>query len=62
MKLTPEQKAEIAAERAQSRPTRRATVPALEEILYEALPVLDHEPGRLRASIPAAGGGPLPAH
>jgi thymidylate synthase (FAD) len=42
MPLTPEQQAEIAAERAASRPTRRATVPALEEILYEALPVLDH--------------------
>jgi thymidylate synthase (FAD) len=42
MPLTPEQEAEIAAERGISRPTRRATVPALEEILYEALPVLDH--------------------
>jgi thymidylate synthase (FAD) len=42
MKLTPEQQEEIAAERAAKRETRRATVPALEEILYEALPVLDH--------------------
>src|SRR5437764_15139678 len=42
MPLTPEQAAEIAAERGASRPTRRATVPALEEILYAALPVLDH--------------------
>src|SRR6266513_1775311 len=42
MPLSPEQEAEIAAERAANRPTRRATVPALEEILYEALPVLDH--------------------
>ena len=42
MPLTPEQEDEIAAERGASRPTRRATVPALEEILYEALPVLDH--------------------
>jgi thymidylate synthase (FAD) len=42
MPLTPEQEQEIAAERGVSRPTRRATVPALEEILYEALPVLDH--------------------
>ena len=33
---------EIAEDRAASRPTRRATAPALEEILYEALPVLDH--------------------
>src|SRR5579864_2229688 len=42
MKLTPEQEQEIAAERGESRPTRRATVPALEAILHEALPVLDH--------------------
>ncbi len=42
MPLTPEQEQEIAAERGQTRPTRRATVPALEEILFEALPVLDH--------------------
>ena len=33
---------EIAAERAETRPTRRVTVPALEDILYEAIPVLDH--------------------
>jgi thymidylate synthase (FAD) len=42
MPLTDEQRAQIAAERAETRPTRRATVPALEEILYEAVPVLDH--------------------
>ncbi len=42
MPLTDEQKQEIAAERAETRPTRRATVPALEDILYEAIPVLDH--------------------
>jgi thymidylate synthase (FAD) len=42
MPLTPEQEQEIAAARAVAHPTRRATVPALEEILYEALPVLDH--------------------
>ena len=42
MRLTPEQEGEIAGERAGSRPTRRATVAALEDILYEALPVLDH--------------------
>src|SRR5258708_19271871 len=41
MPLTREQEQEIAAERGTSRPTRRATVPALEEILYEPLPVLD---------------------
>ena len=42
MPLTPEQEQEIAAERGLTQPTRRATVPALEEILYEPLPVLDH--------------------
>src|SRR5215472_9060530 len=42
MPLTDEQLKQIAAERAETRPTRRATVPALEDILYEAIPVLDH--------------------
>jgi thymidylate synthase (FAD) len=42
MPLTPEQQSEIAAARAAAHPTRRATVPAVEEILYEPLPVLDH--------------------
>ncbi|HLT76918.1 MAG TPA: FAD-dependent thymidylate synthase, partial [Ferrovibrio sp.] len=42
MTVTPEQEAEIAALRSQTQPTRRATVPALEEILYQPLPVLDH--------------------
>ena len=42
MKLRPEQQAEIDALRSQSFETRRATVPALEEILYKPLPVLDH--------------------
>lgn len=42
MALDREQQAEIEAQRAQSFTTRRATVPALEEILYQALPVLDH--------------------
>jgi thymidylate synthase (FAD) len=42
MPLTPEQRQEIAAERGETRPTRRATVPALEGVLYEAIPVLDH--------------------
>ncbi|MBT3360080.1 MAG: FAD-dependent thymidylate synthase [Rhodospirillales bacterium] len=42
MKLTPEQKAEIAEARAQRFETRRVNAPALEEILYEPLPVLDH--------------------
>ena len=42
MKLSPEQRAEIEAQRKQSQPTRRATVAALEEILYEPMPILDH--------------------
>jgi thymidylate synthase (FAD) len=42
MPLTDEQRQEIEGERAETRPTRRATVPALEDILYEAIPVLDH--------------------
>src|SRR5205823_1979172 len=42
MPLSDEQKGEIAAARGEERPTRRATVPALEDILYEPLPVLDH--------------------
>jgi thymidylate synthase (FAD) len=42
MPLTDEQRQEIEAERGETRPTRRVTVPALEEILYEPLPVLDH--------------------
>ena len=42
MSLTDEQNAEIAALRAQSSATRRATVPALEALLYVAMPVLDH--------------------
>ncbi len=40
--LTADQEAEIAALRAQESSTRRATVPALEAMLYEAAPVLDH--------------------
>src|SRR6202050_646856 len=42
MPLTPEQKAEIEKQRAESAPTRRAPVPGLEAILYQAIPVLDH--------------------
>src|SRR5271155_1744680 len=42
MPLTDEQRQESEAERVETRPTRRAPVPALEDILYEALPVLDH--------------------
>jgi len=42
MPLSPEQQAEIERLRAESQPTRRATVPALEEILYQPIPLLDH--------------------
>jgi thymidylate synthase (FAD) len=42
MPLNREQRAEIAVERGQTRETLRATVAALEDILYEAIPVLDH--------------------
>src|SRR5262245_50638452 len=42
MPLTDEQRQEIASQRGETRPTRRATVPALEKILYQPLPVLDH--------------------
>ena len=41
MSLTKDQQAEIELLRQSQTPTRRATVPALEEILYQALPVLD---------------------
>ncbi len=42
MSLTDEQRAEIEAQRGTSSPTRRASVPALEAMLYRAIPVLDH--------------------
>ena len=42
MKLTNEQKQEIADQQAQKNTTKRVTSPELEKILYEALPVLDH--------------------
>src|SRR5271168_738586 len=41
-RLTAEQEQEIAAQQGATHQTRRATVPALEAILYEPLPVLDH--------------------
>jgi thymidylate synthase (FAD) len=40
--LRPEQRDEIVTQRDDIKSTRRATVPALEEILYETLQVLDH--------------------
>jgi thymidylate synthase (FAD) len=42
MPLSPEQQAEVDALSAATEPTRRACVPALEEILYKEIPVLDH--------------------
>ena len=42
MKLTKEQKQEIADQQAQKNQTKRVTSSELEKILYEALPVLDH--------------------
>lgn len=42
MPITPEQRDEIDRLRAVTATTRRATVPALEEILYQPLEVLDH--------------------
>ncbi|NYZ14034.1 FAD-dependent thymidylate synthase [Azospirillum sp. RWY-5-1] len=42
MPITPEQRAEIDRQRSQEAATRRATVPALEAILYEPITVLDH--------------------
>src|SRR5690348_16333222 len=42
MPLTPEQQAEIDRQRAETQPTRRLVSPGLEEILYQAVPVLDH--------------------
>ena len=42
MALTDDQRAEVAAARAATAPTLRPTVPALEALLFEPLPVLDH--------------------
>ena len=42
MPLSPSQTAEVAELRATAAPTLRATVPALEAMLYHATPVLDH--------------------
>ena len=42
MELSAEQRAEIEAQRIDRHETRRATVPALEEILFEPISVLDH--------------------
>ena len=40
--MTPDQRAELEAHRKQRHETRRATVPALEELLYLPIQVLDH--------------------
>jgi thymidylate synthase (FAD) len=42
MPLKPEQQDEIVSQRSETRPTHRATVPELEDILYQELRVLDH--------------------
>ena len=42
MKLTKEQSKEIKDLQTQSNKTKRVTAPKLEEILYEAIPILDH--------------------
>ena len=42
MGVTPEQQREIDEQRGDFQATRRSVVSALEEILYQALPVLDH--------------------
>jgi len=42
MKLTKEQSQEIKDQQAQQNQTKRVTAPALENILYEAMPALDH--------------------
>ncbi len=42
MKLTQEQLKEIKEQQSQSNTTKRVTVPDLEEILYEAISILDH--------------------
>lgn len=42
MPLNTQQKTELAELKSEQFSTRRATVPALEEILYDAIPVLDH--------------------
>ena len=42
MKLTTEQAQEIKDQQSQQNQTKRVTAPALENILYEAMPALDH--------------------
>ena len=42
MKLTNEQSLEIKEQQSQQNQTKRVTAPALENILYEAMPALDH--------------------
>ena len=42
MKLTKEQEQEIKSQQSQSNKTKRVTVPELEKILFEAIPILDH--------------------
>ena len=41
-RMTDDEASQIADERAEQTQTRRATAPALEEVLFEPIPVLDH--------------------
>ena len=42
MALTEQQKQEIKEQQSHQNTTKRVTVPNLEKILYEAIPILDH--------------------
>ena len=42
MKLTNEQSKEIKEQQTQQNKTKRVSVPELEKVLYEAIPILDH--------------------
>ncbi len=41
-RLSAEQQADIDAQRSETQPTRRPTVPALEDVLYQPIPLLDY--------------------
>ena len=40
--ITPQQQAEVEAQRSERHTTMRISVPALEELLYTPIPLLDH--------------------
>jgi thymidylate synthase (FAD) len=58
MTITADQRAELDQSRSATFATRRATVPALEEILFEPLPVLDHGFVRVIDYMGGGAGGP----